>query len=196
MDRDRSRDRFLEANRAFWDSLVSIHQRSAFYNLEAFLAGGSSLLAIEREEVGSVEGCRLLHLQCHFGMDTLSWARLGAEATGVDFSPRAIEAACTLRDRLGLAAEFICSDLYDLPQRLEKRFQIVCAERALLAARSAPLGTDRRPFPGAGGSLRFGGRTPLPERLRQWSQGEQPARGLFLLPPAGPDTLGRGRRLR
>lgn len=132
MDGDRSMDRFLEANRSLWDSLVSIHQRSAFYNLEAFLAGGSSLLAIEREEAGPVEGRRLLHLQCHFGMDTLSWARLGAQATGIDFSPRAIEAACTLRDRLGLAAEFICCDLYDLPLHLEKRFQIVFTSYGVL----------------------------------------------------------------
>ncbi|MEI6309711.1 MAG: class I SAM-dependent methyltransferase [bacterium] len=132
MDGDRSSDRFLEANRMLWDSLVAIHQRSRFYDLDNFLEGKSSLLAIEREEVGSVEGCSLLHLQCHFGMDTLSWARLGAQATGVDFSPRAIEEACALRDRLKLPAEFICCDLYDLPQRLEKRFQVVYTSYGVL----------------------------------------------------------------
>lgn len=132
MDGNRSTNRFLEANRALWDSLVPIHQRSRFYDLEGILAGKSSLLAIEREEVGSVEGRRLLHLQCHFGMDTLSWARLGAEVTGVDFSTRAITAACDLRDQLGLPAEFICSDLYDLPLHLEKRFQIVFTSYGVL----------------------------------------------------------------
>jgi 2-polyprenyl-3-methyl-5-hydroxy-6-metoxy-1,4-benzoquinol methylase len=84
---------YMASNRALWDELTPIHARSSYYDVAGFKAGKSTLLPIEREEVGDVAGKSLLHLQCHFGMDTMSWARLGARVTGVDFSPRAIELA-------------------------------------------------------------------------------------------------------
>lgn len=85
------------------------------YDVPAFLAGSSTLSPIEREAVGPVEGRSLLHLQCHFGLDTLSWARLGAQATGLDFSPVAIDQARALAERAGLAdrARFVCADIHD-----------------------------------------------------------------------------------
>src|SRR5207245_4913253 len=76
-------------------------------------------------ELGDVRGRTLLHLQCHFGLDTLSWARRGALVTGADFSPVGIETARALADELGLEARFVCSELYDLPNRLDGRFDIV-----------------------------------------------------------------------
>lgn len=66
-----------EINRKRWDELVAIHAGSRYYDLEGFKEGWSTLLPVERNEVGPVEGKSLLHLQCHFGLDTLSWARLG-----------------------------------------------------------------------------------------------------------------------
>jgi len=116
---------YLEANRQHWDELVPIHFRSNYYDVETFRAGKTSLHALERQELGGVSGKTLLHLQCHFGLDTLSWAREGATVTGVDFSEPAIEAARELADECGIEARFVVSDVYSLPQRLEGRFDVV-----------------------------------------------------------------------
>src|SRR5438128_8174235 len=115
-------DEYLQANRRLWDAWTDIHVRSAFYDVESFRAGGDRGIRIkdyELEEVGDVRGKSLLHLQCHFGLETLSWARLGARVTGADFSERAIEEARLLAREVGLPATFIRSDLYDLPQSLD-----------------------------------------------------------------------------
>ena len=116
----------LAANKLLWDELTAIHERSAFYDVEGFLAGASSLTRPELDELGSeVAGKRLLHLQCHFGLDTLSWARLGATVTGVDFSGRAIALARRLATAAGLPATFVESDLYELPAVLAGHFDVV-----------------------------------------------------------------------
>lgn len=114
-----------EANRRAWDAVVEPHLGSPLYSLEAFKRGESSLRSIELEALGDVSGKSLLHLQCHFGKETLSWARLGAEATGVDISEQAIAAARHLGDEIGVPARFIVSDLYDLPGHLDGQFDIV-----------------------------------------------------------------------
>jgi 2-polyprenyl-3-methyl-5-hydroxy-6-metoxy-1,4-benzoquinol methylase len=116
---------FLQANRDRWNELAPIHARSAFYDVEAFKAGKSSLRPLELAEVGDVAGKALLHLQCHFGMDTLSWARLGARVTGVDFSEEAIALAQSLGRETGLSAEFVCCDIYDSPRRIAGPFDVV-----------------------------------------------------------------------
>ena len=115
----------IAANRKLWDTRVSLHVASKFYDVPGFLAGKSSLCGIEVAEVGPVAGKSLLHLQCHFGQDTLSWARLGANVTGVDFSPEAIAAARNLAEQAGVQAEFIEADVLDLPKSLDGRFDIV-----------------------------------------------------------------------
>jgi SAM-dependent methyltransferase len=115
----------FEENRAAWDARVPIHAASAFYGLERFKAGGVSLQAIERSRVGDVRGKRLLHLQCHFGMDTLSWARLGADVVGVDFSPEAIALARSLATQLALPARFVECNVYDLRAHLKETFDVV-----------------------------------------------------------------------
>jgi len=118
-------DDFLKANLGLWNEWTQIHETSAFYDLEGFKAGNSSLRPIERDELGEVSGRRLLHLQCHFGLDTLSWARLGAIVTGVDFSGRAIELARSLADELGLPATFVQSTIDELEHNLRGAFDIV-----------------------------------------------------------------------
>ncbi|HZV04934.1 MAG TPA: class I SAM-dependent methyltransferase [Gemmataceae bacterium] len=123
----------IEANRRLWDVWTHVHTRSKFYRVEAFKAGESSLKHIELQELGSVEGRRLLHLQCHFGLDTLSWARLGAQATGVDFSPEAIRVARSLAQELGLSAEFQCAELTELPSVLQGTFDVVFTSYGVLA---------------------------------------------------------------
>ena len=125
-------DRYLEANRRLWDERTGIHLRSAFYDVEGFKTGGLRVRPYEIAEVGDVTEKRLLHLQCHFGLDTLSWARLGADVTGVDFSERAVEAARGLAAEVGLRARFIVSDVLDLPRVLDGQFDIVYTSRGVL----------------------------------------------------------------
>jgi len=118
----------LVANRANWDERVDIHTRSAFYGVAAWLAKGTGPRPREVEALGDVSGLTLVHLQCHFGMDTMQWARAGAIVTGVDFSPAAIDEAIVLAERAGLSAttRFVCSDVHDAPIVLEgQRFDIV-----------------------------------------------------------------------
>lgn len=116
-----------------WDELAEINARSEFYNLAGFKAGENILHPLELEELGpQVAGKRLLHLQCHFGLDTLSWARLGAQVTGVDFSPHAVNLAARLAAELNLPARFICSDIYELPGVLDETFEIVFTSYGVL----------------------------------------------------------------
>ena len=124
----------LAANQQTWDCWAPLHVESDYYSVEDFVAGGSSLRSIETSEVGDVRGKRLLHLQCHFGQDTLSWARLGAEVVGVDSSEAAIDIARRLSDDIGVPAEFVCSDIYDLPGPLETAsFDIVFTSYGVLS---------------------------------------------------------------
>jgi SAM-dependent methyltransferase len=119
-------DDYRAANIALWNELTGIHQGSAYYDVAGFLAGKSSLGRIESEELEPhVAGRSLLHLQCHFGLDTLSWARRGATVTGVDFSGNAIALARRLAAETGLPATFIESDVYELPRVLAGPFDIV-----------------------------------------------------------------------
>lgn len=115
-----------ETNRQMWDERVPIHTRSSYYDVPGFLAGGNQLRDFEPAELGSVEGLDLIHLQCHFGLDTLSWARLGARVTGLDFSEPAVESARAIAAEAGIDATFVCSDVYSAPASLDgKQFDVV-----------------------------------------------------------------------
>jgi SAM-dependent methyltransferase len=108
-------------NRANWDDRVPVHLASKFYDLDAFAAGASSLRAFESAEAGDLAGKRIVHLQCHIGLDTLSWARNGALVTGLDFSGPAIAAARSLAADLALDASFVTADVYDAATALSGR---------------------------------------------------------------------------
>ena len=125
-------DDHLETNRRRWDELAPLHVQSAFYDVPAFVAGASSLRPIEVEEVGDVAGRSLLHLQCHIGLDTLSWARRGARVTGVDFSEASIAEARALAATCGLEAKFVCSSVEALPGVLSGRFDVVFTSYGVL----------------------------------------------------------------
>lgn len=146
-------DRYMKANQTSWDARVPVHAGSRFYNTEGFLKGGSSLLPLELAEVGPVKGKRLLHLQCHFGLDTLSWARRGAAVTGADFSPAAIAKAKELSARAGVPGNFVLSDVYSLPRRLKGKFDIVYASYGVFCW----IGDLRRWFRTAAHFLKPGG---------------------------------------
>jgi ubiquinone/menaquinone biosynthesis C-methylase UbiE len=116
---------YFDTNKKIWNARVPVHAESTFYDIQGFKEGKSSLNFIELEELGDVKGKSILHLQCHFGQDSLSWARMGAKVTGVDFSDEAIKLARQLNDELKLDAEFICSNVYDLKDVLDKKFDII-----------------------------------------------------------------------
>lgn len=121
----------LENQRA-WDIRTSVHRDSAFYDLASFKQGRSSLQPLEQEELGDVAGKSMLHLQCHFGLDTLSWARRGARVTGVDFSEQAISLARSLAEEIAVDARFIRANVYELPDTLNDKFDIVVATYGVL----------------------------------------------------------------
>jgi SAM-dependent methyltransferase len=121
-------DEYRSVNRDNWDSRVDIHYRSETYGVERFIADPSHLsdvVAFDRTKLGDVSGKDLLHLQCHIGTDTISWARLGANVTGIDFSEKAIDAARKLSAESKTPARFIISELYETPETLSETFDIV-----------------------------------------------------------------------
>jgi len=110
-----------ELNRVMWDAKTPAHLTSPLYDVDGFIAGRLSLTAHEIADLGDVAGKDLLHLQCHIGLDTLSWGRLGARVTGLDFSEAAVQAATALSHRIGIKARFVQSDVYDAPAALDFR---------------------------------------------------------------------------
>ena len=127
----------VRANNELWDEWTRIHEASAFYDLDGFRTGERRPIRLrdyELDEIGDVTGLDLLHLQCHFGIDTLSWARLGANVTGADFSQAAVDLAARTATETGLAdrARFVRSDLFELPDVLSGDFDLVYTSRGVL----------------------------------------------------------------
>lgn len=120
MDRER-----IAANKALWNARTGYHITSDFYDVEGFVRGGDTLNDIELHLLGEVRGRDLLHLQCHFGMDTLSLARRGARVTGLDLSDRSIALARELAQRCSLEAEFVEGNVLDTRKEFTRRFDIV-----------------------------------------------------------------------
>jgi len=116
---------YFKTNEALWDAKTRIHLKSEFYDQKSFLAGKTSLKQIELEGLGDVEGKSILHSQCHFGQDTLSLQRMGALCTGIDLSTVAIETAKSINANLGLNANFVPCNVYDLDKHVQEQFDIV-----------------------------------------------------------------------
>ena len=116
---------YININKQSWNDKTDVHIASGFYDMEGFLAGKSTLNAIELELLGDVKGKRILHLQCHFGQDSMTLARMGASVVGVDLSDKAVERATEFAQKLALDATFICCDIYDAPQYINEKFDIV-----------------------------------------------------------------------
>ncbi len=116
---------FFDLNKNTWNSLVPAHLASEFYDNTNFILGKSSLKHIELPLLGDVKGKKILHFQCHFGQDSISLARMGAEVTAVDLSDKAIDAARDLAQECKVTCNFICSNIYDLKQYLNEQFDIV-----------------------------------------------------------------------
>jgi SAM-dependent methyltransferase len=121
------------SNQRLWDAWTKLHTEGEFYDVAGFREGGIRVRDYEIAALGDVTGKTLLHIQCHFGLDTLSWARLGARVTGVDFSSAAIAFARELAIDLGFdGARFIESNVYQLPVRLGDAFDVVYTSRGVL----------------------------------------------------------------
>ena len=116
---------YFDTNKKLWDAKTAIHKDSDFYFLEKFKQGKTSLNKFELDALGDVSGKTMLHLQCHFGQDSLSWARMGAKVTGADISPKAIQLAKELNTELGLDAQFVESNIVELDQNLKGKFDLV-----------------------------------------------------------------------
>ena len=127
-------NKYVKGNLKHWNEITPIHQRSELYRLKEFKSGKmkTALKPIELEELGDVKGKSLLHLQCHFGMDTLSWAKLGAKVTGIDFSDTAIASARALSKEMNIPARFIQTDIYELTNVLKGKFDIVFTSYGVL----------------------------------------------------------------
>lgn len=127
-------DEFMESNRRLWNEWTRIHVAGSYHDLASFKDGSRAnrLLPHEIEEVGDVRGKDLLHVQCHFGLDTLSWARLGATVTGVDFSSEAIAEARKLAKDVDIDATFVESNVYDLAENLHGDYDIVYTASGVL----------------------------------------------------------------
>ncbi len=118
-------DNYLAINKKAWNDKTEVHANSAFYDTASFLAGRNTLNEIELALLGDVTGKKVLHLQCHFGQDTISFSRMGAQATGVDLSDKAIDTARDLSVKTEAHTRFICSDVYSLHEHLNEEFDIV-----------------------------------------------------------------------
>jgi SAM-dependent methyltransferase len=125
-------DEYLKANQRLWDQWTTEHEKSLFYDVAGFREGKDRLHSIELSELGDVSGKSLLHLQCHFGMDTLAWARRGAIVTGVDLSEKSIALARSLSQELNIPAQFYCSDVSQLSENLSGAFDIVFTSYGVL----------------------------------------------------------------
>jgi SAM-dependent methyltransferase len=117
--------KYFETNKATWNEKTKIHVESGMYDLEAFKNGTSSLMPYELKALGDVKGKSLLHLQCHFGQDTLSWSRLGANCVGVDISDEGIGFAQKLNEELELDADFVCCNVLETSKYVTDTFDIV-----------------------------------------------------------------------
>ena len=117
--------KYFDANKSTWNTKVKVHSESELYNMQAFKDGKTSLMPYEIKALGNVNGKSLLHLQCHFGQDTLSWSRAGATCTGVDLSDEGIKLAQQLNDELQLDAKFVCCNVLETSQHVKETFDVV-----------------------------------------------------------------------
>lgn len=121
----RNYEKFFEANKELWNLKTNIHQNSEFYNAEKVVNGASSLNTIEQTELGDISGKSLLHLQCHFGLDSISLARKGAHVTAVDISDKSIKLARTLAKQSDVDIDFICCNVYDIENYVSSKYDII-----------------------------------------------------------------------
>ncbi len=125
MDGNDKLQTYFEANKELWNNKTDIHIKSEFYDNKGFLAGRNSLNDIELEYLKDIKGKKVLHIQCHFGQDSISLARMGAQVTATDISDKAIDAARKFNDDCGTDVTFIETDTYSIGNHVTEKFDIV-----------------------------------------------------------------------
>ena len=135
---------YFEINKKLWNQKVGIHLNTDLYNMEAFMKGETSLDPATLKHLGEVKGKRILHLQCHFGQDSLSLARMGAKVVALDLSDAGIQKARELNDELGLDAEFVCCNVYDAKEHIQEKFDIVYTSFGTCLLYTSPSPRDRQ----------------------------------------------------
>lgn len=124
--------KYFDANKSLWNGKTPVHKDSEFYDVDGFLKGKTTLNEIELDALGDIKGKKILHLQCHFGLDSLSLSRLGAKVTGIDFSEAAINVANELNDKAGLDAQFHCCNVYEVSKIIQNKFDIIYTSYGVL----------------------------------------------------------------
>lgn len=119
-----------QSNKKGWDGLAETHYKN--YHIDRLLSGEPLLNDVIREEVGDVRGKSLVHLLCHIGTDTLSWALLGANVTGIDISSESLKYARRLASQMGVKADFIEADILDIKTKVIKKFDVVFSSTGVL----------------------------------------------------------------
>lgn len=125
----------LAANRANWNARAEVHAASSFYNVQQYIEDQtaiSDVVAWDHEQLGDVRDLDMLHLQCHIGTDSISWARLGAHVTGIDFSEESLKVATDLSKRCNLSVRFVCADVRTVDRVLTREFDLVYASVGVL----------------------------------------------------------------
>ena len=116
---------YININKQTWNNKTDVHISSEFYDMQGFIEGKPTLNAIEMELLGDVSNKKILHLQCHFGQDTMTFSRMNAIATGIDLSDKAIDRAREFATQLNLDTTFVCCDIYDTPKFVDEKFDVV-----------------------------------------------------------------------
>ena len=116
---------YININKQTWNDKTDVHIASEFYDMKGFMDGKSTLNLIELELLGDISNKKILHLQCHFGQDTMTFSRMGAKATGIDLSDKAIERAREFATKLNLDTTFVCCDIYETSKYIDEKFDIV-----------------------------------------------------------------------
>jgi len=116
---------YIKINQQTWNNKTDVHINSDFYDMKGFFEGKSTLNSIELELLGDISNKKILHLQCHFGQDTMTFSRMGAKATGIDLSDKGIDRAKEIATKLNLDTTFVCCDIYDTPKYIDEKFDIV-----------------------------------------------------------------------
>jgi len=118
-------ENYEKINKELWNKKLEFHLEAPMYDMKAFMAGKNSLDEIVLNEIGDVSDLSILHLQCHFGQDSLSLSRMGAKVTGLDLSDKCIDKARDLNRQLGLNADFICANVLDTRSHTDAKFDMV-----------------------------------------------------------------------
>jgi 2-polyprenyl-3-methyl-5-hydroxy-6-metoxy-1,4-benzoquinol methylase len=158
-------DEYTRTNLDNWESRVPVHTGPQGYDLDRYVKDQlalSRVVTLDAPRLGDLMGQRVVHLQCHIGTDTLSLARLGAEVTGVDFSPSALAAARQLAERAGPAVRYVQATLDEVPERLQETFDLVYTGVGALnwLPSAATVGRHRQRLAAAGWASLPAGRPP------------------------------------